>query len=255
MAAAEAGLPLVKYEVCDNVDIPTIVQEFESYYAIKYGHPPKLTRRLKDDDRSACFPQHKYMHSANHFFAPPITLSINHVAAVHRRAARGPRRRARGRPPAPRPCCLESASQVTSPSVDPSLNADWYACQLSGPRLHLPPLPSRRVHSRRSHPGPRSAPSRTAVWRCSRTRSEVQDMHAFIHSSKPLSRITRITCRVAIAHRQHTRHGCKGRAGSRVWSDRHQHQGRWQARGTQASSHGPSHHCPSMPCRRSRMLA
>ena len=49
----EAGMSLGKYEVCDNMDLSTIVLEYESYYTIKFQHPPKLTKkhaRHDDDD-------------------------------------------------------------------------------------------------------------------------------------------------------------------------------------------------------------
>ncbi len=44
---AESGVNLDKYEVCDNVDLTTVIQEFETYYGIKFGRPPKLIRKVK----------------------------------------------------------------------------------------------------------------------------------------------------------------------------------------------------------------
>ena len=52
----EAGMSLGKYEVCDNMDLSTIVLEYESYYTIKFQHPPKLTKKHKHDDDD---PKHK----------------------------------------------------------------------------------------------------------------------------------------------------------------------------------------------------
>ena len=41
---------LNKYDVCDNMDLPTVLHEYEAYYAIKFGHPPKITKRIKDTE-------------------------------------------------------------------------------------------------------------------------------------------------------------------------------------------------------------
>lgn len=48
---AEAGFAIAKHEVCDNVDLSSIVQEYESYCTIKFGRPPKLTKKISQDDR------------------------------------------------------------------------------------------------------------------------------------------------------------------------------------------------------------
>jgi hypothetical protein len=42
----DSGVSLDRYEVCDNVDLLTVIQEFESYYSIKYNRPPKLIRKV-----------------------------------------------------------------------------------------------------------------------------------------------------------------------------------------------------------------
>ena len=44
---AESGVLLSKYEVCDNVDLATVIQEYEAYYAIKFGRAPKLIRKVQ----------------------------------------------------------------------------------------------------------------------------------------------------------------------------------------------------------------
>ncbi|XP_061071933.1 katanin p60 ATPase-containing subunit A-like 2 isoform X2 [Conger conger] len=51
----ETNLGLRKFEVCDNVDLDTIIMEYESYYFIKFQKYPKLTKRLPEtgDRRSA----------------------------------------------------------------------------------------------------------------------------------------------------------------------------------------------------------
>ncbi|KAJ3164259.1 Katanin p60 ATPase-containing subunit A-like 2 [Geranomyces variabilis] len=42
---AESNVSLQKVQVADNVDLLNILQEYEGYYAIKFGKPPKLTRK------------------------------------------------------------------------------------------------------------------------------------------------------------------------------------------------------------------
>eukprot|EP00048_Salpingoeca_helianthica_P008587 m.124273 g.124273 ORF g.124273 m.124273 type:complete len:590 (+) comp14646_c0_seq4:136-1905(+) len=43
---SDSGVSMDRYEVCDNVDLLTVIQEFEAYYSIKYNRPPKLIRKL-----------------------------------------------------------------------------------------------------------------------------------------------------------------------------------------------------------------
>lgn len=44
----EAGVSLKKFEVCDNVDLQTVLQEYESYYYVKFNKWPKISKRSKD---------------------------------------------------------------------------------------------------------------------------------------------------------------------------------------------------------------
>ncbi|XP_035246076.1 katanin p60 ATPase-containing subunit A-like 2 [Anguilla anguilla] len=44
----ETNLGLRRFEVCDNVDLDTIIMEYESYYFIKFQKYPKLTKRLPE---------------------------------------------------------------------------------------------------------------------------------------------------------------------------------------------------------------
>jgi len=41
----EGGTSLSKFEVCDNIDLPTILQEFESYHFVKFNRPPKVIKK------------------------------------------------------------------------------------------------------------------------------------------------------------------------------------------------------------------
>ncbi|TPX62542.1 hypothetical protein PhCBS80983_g00292 [Powellomyces hirtus] len=46
----ESNVSLRKVQVADNVDLVNILQEYENYYAIKFGKPPKLTRKAAAGD-------------------------------------------------------------------------------------------------------------------------------------------------------------------------------------------------------------
>ena len=42
----EAGQSLSKYDVADNVDLVSIVHQWEDYHTFKFGKPPKLFGEL-----------------------------------------------------------------------------------------------------------------------------------------------------------------------------------------------------------------
>ena len=44
--ARETNIDLSRYEVCDNIDLDTILMEYESYYYVKFAKYPKLTKKL-----------------------------------------------------------------------------------------------------------------------------------------------------------------------------------------------------------------
>ncbi|XP_011412869.2 katanin p60 ATPase-containing subunit A-like 2 isoform X12 [Magallana gigas] len=44
--ARETNIDLSKYEVCDNIDLETIIMEYESYYYVKFSKYPKITKKL-----------------------------------------------------------------------------------------------------------------------------------------------------------------------------------------------------------------
>ncbi|XP_018647126.1 katanin-related [Schistosoma mansoni] len=44
----ETNLDFRKYEVCDNVDLETVLLEYESYYYIKFQKYPRITKKLSD---------------------------------------------------------------------------------------------------------------------------------------------------------------------------------------------------------------
>ena len=48
--AKEVGSGLEKLELADNVDLGSVIREFDSYYQLKLGRPPKLLRRRDNEN-------------------------------------------------------------------------------------------------------------------------------------------------------------------------------------------------------------
>ncbi|XP_018416515.1 PREDICTED: katanin p60 ATPase-containing subunit A-like 2 [Nanorana parkeri] len=46
----EAKISMRRLEVCDNIDLETILMEYESYYFIKFQKYPKITKKTSDND-------------------------------------------------------------------------------------------------------------------------------------------------------------------------------------------------------------
>ena len=46
----EASAQLSKYCIADNVDLGLILDEYETYFTLKYNRPPKITRKLRSDE-------------------------------------------------------------------------------------------------------------------------------------------------------------------------------------------------------------
>ena len=44
--AKETNIDLNRFEVCDNVDLDTVLMEYESFYYIKFSRYPKITKKL-----------------------------------------------------------------------------------------------------------------------------------------------------------------------------------------------------------------
>lgn len=49
--AKETNIDVTKFEVCDNIDLDTIVMEYESYYYVKFAKYPKITKKLTQSAR------------------------------------------------------------------------------------------------------------------------------------------------------------------------------------------------------------
>jgi len=44
---SESGIPLNKYAVCDNIDLETVLQEYNTYYNIKFGRNAKIVKKIE----------------------------------------------------------------------------------------------------------------------------------------------------------------------------------------------------------------
>uniref|UniRef100_A0A8B9ERG0 ATPase AAA-type core domain-containing protein n=1 Tax=Anser cygnoides TaxID=8845 RepID=A0A8B9ERG0_ANSCY len=49
----ETMLGLCEFEVCDNIDLETILMEYESYYFVKFQKYPKITKKVMDTGMAA----------------------------------------------------------------------------------------------------------------------------------------------------------------------------------------------------------
>ncbi len=47
----ETNLDLRKFDVCDNIDLETVLQEYESYYYVRFNKYPKITKKLANTSK------------------------------------------------------------------------------------------------------------------------------------------------------------------------------------------------------------
>ena len=47
----ETNLDMAKYDVCDNIDLETVIMEYESYYYVRYQKYPKIIKKLADSGK------------------------------------------------------------------------------------------------------------------------------------------------------------------------------------------------------------
>uniref|UniRef100_A0A8I5KYQ4 Katanin catalytic subunit A1 like 2 n=4 Tax=Homo sapiens TaxID=9606 RepID=A0A8I5KYQ4_HUMAN len=48
----ETKLGLRRFEVCDNIDLETILMEYESYYFVKFQKYPKIVKKSSDTENN-----------------------------------------------------------------------------------------------------------------------------------------------------------------------------------------------------------
>ncbi|KAJ8304526.1 hypothetical protein KUTeg_018109 [Tegillarca granosa] len=59
--AKETNIDLSRYEVCDNIDLETILMEYESYYYVKFAKYPKVTKKLTQSGKLKYVQTMKFM--------------------------------------------------------------------------------------------------------------------------------------------------------------------------------------------------
>lgn len=43
---------MTRYDVCDNVDLETVIMEYESYYFVRFQKYPKIIKKLTESGKS-----------------------------------------------------------------------------------------------------------------------------------------------------------------------------------------------------------
>lgn len=51
----ETNLDLRKFDVCDNIDLETVLQEYESYYYVRFNKYPKITKKVANTSKVCLF--------------------------------------------------------------------------------------------------------------------------------------------------------------------------------------------------------
>lgn len=64
----ETNLDLRKYDVCDNIDLDTVLQEYESYYFVRFNKYPKVTKKLTNSSVSSLNQFHAILFFLKHYF-------------------------------------------------------------------------------------------------------------------------------------------------------------------------------------------
>lgn len=88
-AEEEAGISLSKIDVADNIDMASILQDYEEYVQLKFGRPVKLTRKVSGSGGGR---------GEGHL----PNIAANAAAKMERRAGSGPRSKGTGRTRTPR---------------------------------------------------------------------------------------------------------------------------------------------------------
>ena len=87
-AQAESHVSLDRFDAADNIDLATIVQEFEEFHEMKFGRRPKLVRRVGPEDRgggaettgtggmATAYPQ-QHVHLFRHLLPKPLSSQLS----------------------------------------------------------------------------------------------------------------------------------------------------------------------------------
>ncbi|VDI47898.1 katanin p60 ATPase-containing subunit A1 [Mytilus galloprovincialis] len=98
----ETNLDVNKYEVCDNIDLETIIMEYESYYYVKFAKYPKITKKLTSSERKQKKKEERAQNSGDKRGAPQKS-SISRTNSKNSASLTPslPRIPQNGRPPSP----------------------------------------------------------------------------------------------------------------------------------------------------------
>ncbi|XP_063713462.1 katanin p60 ATPase-containing subunit A-like 2 [Symsagittifera roscoffensis] len=93
--ASETNLPLDTFEVADNVDLETILQEYESYYFVKFQRHPRIIRKNganQSDDKSSAHkrPTPKRSYTTNQSSLPKIDQNRPSTGGATGQSSNGP---------------------------------------------------------------------------------------------------------------------------------------------------------------------
>uniref|UniRef100_W5KRB3 Katanin p60 ATPase-containing subunit A-like 2 n=1 Tax=Astyanax mexicanus TaxID=7994 RepID=W5KRB3_ASTMX len=78
----DTNFGLRRFEVCDNIDLDTILMEYESYYFIKFQKYPKLTKKLPEQGET------RAVRSCGKKRTPCTTQTLPRIACVQRPQSR-----------------------------------------------------------------------------------------------------------------------------------------------------------------------
>lgn len=113
----ECGLNLEKYSVCDNVDLPTILQEYESYYHVKFKRFPKITKKIPNSNvdqskqvRSKASLQ-KYISRGSSFSLPNINSPPENNVSSNRPGSDGKKKTTSSKPKITKANSMTSVTQ------------------------------------------------------------------------------------------------------------------------------------------------
>ncbi|KAL7847053.1 hypothetical protein SRHO_G00220330 [Serrasalmus rhombeus] len=78
----DTNFGLRRFEVCDNVDLDTILMEYESYYFIKFQKYPKLTKKLPEQG------ENRLVRSCGKKRTPSTAQTLPRIASIQRPQSR-----------------------------------------------------------------------------------------------------------------------------------------------------------------------
>uniref|UniRef100_A0A8B9F5Y7 Katanin p60 ATPase-containing subunit A-like 2 n=1 Tax=Amazona collaria TaxID=241587 RepID=A0A8B9F5Y7_9PSIT len=78
----ETKLSLRGFEVCDNVDLETILMEYESYYFVKFQKYPKITKKVLDTGMWLCPKEKDFVSKAEDVYLPMCICLVDSAVTL-----------------------------------------------------------------------------------------------------------------------------------------------------------------------------